>query len=132
MENQQYLKLNSAKAYFFDDYIFFQLGRFIKYQITDKVREIKTDQDDSLEELIDMKLNFSDKVEVYAMFCTQEKHVFQIMAKETQLSLLIIVTWDCIKNCERSMYQISTINGSSPGYYFARGLNKKYNYFIDE
>jgi len=54
--------------------------------------------------MIDMKLNFNDKVEVYLVNSTCKDHIFQILAKETNHGILFIVTWDCINNVETSMF----------------------------
>lgn len=72
-------------------------------------------------------------VEIFDIFQTSVNHELQMIARDEDRGVLLIITWDFDKNIETSMMQYA-IEGddSNPQYHVVRGMNLKRNYFSDD
>ena len=107
-----------------------QCGRFIKYgQITE---EWFNDDIESANDFKSAHIDFDQTVEITKVFATSDFKVYQIIAKDTEKNVLIILTWDFARDIEVSMLQVPCDGGLRPENYIVRGMNQKMNYFINK
>jgi len=77
-------------------------------------------------------LDFAKDVEICKIIDTSEPLHVQIVAKDTALNILIVVTWDLERNMEQSMFQVKIEKSwEHPENMVVKGMNQKYNYIFD-
>lgn len=92
-----------------------------------------SEEDLSVGEFQEIEIDFNPDVDICKIMSTGKKYHIQIVAKETTLNNLIVVTWDCENNIEASMFQYHYKDKEMrPENYIVRGMNQKFNYFINE
>ena len=79
-----------------------------------------------------MEIEFKPEVEIIRIWGTCNDDHVQIIAKDVFRNLVMIITWDIIKNMEVNMFQITCESGTNPENYIVRGMDLKYNYFISQ
>lgn len=77
-------------------------------------------------------IDFAKDVEICKIIDTSEPLHVQIVAKDTALNILIVVTWDLEMNMETSMFQVKIDKSCEhPENMVVKGMNQKYNYMFD-
>ena len=114
----------------FGDLIIVQCGRFIKYSKLDE--SMFNDDIDSENHFIDLNLDFDKNVEIAKIWSTQVDHILQIIAKDNEKNIFMIVSWDFIKNIEIATLQQKCEPESKPENYIVKGINEKMNYYVNQ
>ena len=114
----------------FGDLIIVQCGRFIKYSKLDE--SMFNDDIDSENNFIDLNLDFDKNVEIAKIWSTQVNHSLQIIAKDNEKNIFMIVSWDFIKNIEIATLQQKCEPESKPENYIVKGINEKMNYYVNQ
>ena len=65
------------------------------------------------------------------MIETVETDCIQIVFNNYEKNIFTVLTWDFIKNIEKSNYQIRMDNDAIIGNHVIKGMNYKMNYFLD-
>lgn len=123
-------KKNSAiNASIYGKYLFINFGRLLKYCII--TNDLSWDNREENSGMFDLKIDFDKDVVIQGIYRTSRDGIYQVIAKDTADCILFILTWDCEKHQEVSMYQVKFSPGECPEYYITQGINAKMNYFID-
>lgn len=102
-------------------------GREIKFI------KLKTESDEEEEvEFKKMAIDFGPQIEIHKIWSTGVYGHVQIVAKDETKNTMIVATWDTINNIEASMFQYKCAPDTKPENYIVKGINQKYNYFVNE
>ena len=131
-----------AKCYF-EDLVIIYCGNYLKFGRIKDNEDINTKKDgarfekqivqqDDGEFFKPINFTFTEDTEIIKLIETAEKDVVQILAINYEKNIITIVTWDFVLNCEKNMYQIEPNEGDSVGNHVVKGMNYKFNYYIDQ
>jgi len=109
-------------------------GRFIKYaQIKDQDLILFKVSDSTMSRIryTNMKIQLAKSVEILRIWecCCLDQ--IQIIAKDHEADVLLVISWNIKSNMEESMLQLKC-NALKPENYVVRGMNLKYNYFVSD
>ena len=90
------------------------------------------DDIDSENHFVDLNLDFDKNVEISKIWSTQVYHILQIIAKDNEKNIFMIVSWDFIKNIEVATLQQKCEPESKPENYIVKGINEKMNYYVNQ
>lgn len=148
-------KVNVVEAFVLNgDLLLIKCGRDVKFgQLKDEMYEDKDqdevkekeensvdlmnlfdDEEEEEEPFKDMNFKFEEGTQIHKIWNTSERdenHI-QIIAKHDQSNTMIVITWDCSRNIEASMFQYKCEPDTRPENYVVKGMNQKYNYFVNE
>jgi len=112
------------------DLLIIQCGKYIKYAKIDE--SMFNDDIDSENQFTELNIQFDQGVEICQLFSTCVPHHLQIVAKDNQKQIILIVTWDTLKNIEVTCMQRKTDPNTKQENYVIKGMNRKMNYYIDQ
>ena len=121
-----------AKIYC-DDLLIIYCGRFLYYG-TLRRGDAKKDLDLILadDSLAKINVTFGSLVEIIKVVETETPYILQVQMLDHERNFYCIVTWDFAQNIEVTQYEIKINKQHDVGYHLVRGLNPKYNYFINK
>jgi len=123
-------KQNVVFCDIFDGEVFLvSCGRCIKYAKLDET--MFNDDINSHNEFTTLNIEFSHDVEICSIINTSERKHIQIVAKDMKRKVMIVVTWNLEENVEAAMFQVKIEDGTRPENYVVKGMNQKFNYFIN-
>ena len=105
-------------------------GRFIKFGRLDE--SMFDDDLYSKNEFNDINVELGPDFEISKIWSTSVRNHIQIVAKDAKKRVMIVITWDLDQNIEASMFQYEYKAETRPENYVVKGMNQKYNYFVNE
>ena len=113
---------------------------FEEYKFPSSLEEIKDemlqaqmkDASNCSEVFKNMNVDFDKEVEIIKIWPTRVESHLQIIAKDHDAKVVIVLTWDFVQNMEATMFQVKCDFEARPENYIVKGMNQKYNYFVNE
>jgi hypothetical protein len=90
------------------------------------------DDIDSENHFMDLNIDFDKSVEISKIWSTQVDKVLQIIARDNEKNIFMIITWNFVKNIEVSMLQQKCPPHHKLENYIVKGMNEKMNYFVNQ